>query len=151
MGKTSLLRAFTKSSFLPTEEATVGVDFVARNIRVGQVKVGSPEQFTVKMCRSPVLCPGEAAPVGHGGSGEVPLPMPVLLPQQCRRGGRLQRAGPPHLPPGGGLGGGGEEACRHRPALRHHCGMQTRLSGAWLQEAGPTPALHSLLLADHDD
>jgi len=39
VGKTSLLRALTKSSFWAGEEATVGVDFVARNIKVGGSKI----------------------------------------------------------------------------------------------------------------
>jgi len=39
VGKTSLLRALTKSSFWAGEEATVGVDFVARNIKVGRSKI----------------------------------------------------------------------------------------------------------------
>jgi len=39
VGKTSLLRSLTKSSFWAGEEATVGVDFVARNIKVGSNKI----------------------------------------------------------------------------------------------------------------
>jgi len=39
VGKTSLLRALTKSSFWAGEEATVGVDFVARNIKVRSNKI----------------------------------------------------------------------------------------------------------------
>eukprot|EP00090_Calanus_glacialis_P003161 TRINITY_DN12297_c0_g1_i1.p1 TRINITY_DN12297_c0_g1~~TRINITY_DN12297_c0_g1_i1.p1 ORF type:complete len:277 (+),score=70.47 TRINITY_DN12297_c0_g1_i1:143-973(+) len=39
VGKTSLLRALTKTSFWAGEEATVGVDFVARNIKVGGSKI----------------------------------------------------------------------------------------------------------------
>merc|ERR1712183_365158 len=38
VGKTSLLRSLTKSSFWAGEEATVGVDFVARNTRLGATR-----------------------------------------------------------------------------------------------------------------
>jgi len=39
VGKTSLLRCLTKSTFKSGEDATVGVDFVSRNLKVGGEKV----------------------------------------------------------------------------------------------------------------
>ena len=95
-----MTRCLTKGSFKSGEDATVGVDFVSRIVRVGSDRVklhlwdtAGQERFRSVTIPSSDQC--------HMCSQ---VPVPVLLPQQCGGGGGILPAVPDQLDNGGHLG-----------------------------------------------